>query len=92
MKKTAKRAKTKSSKQAMVKRKAKKTAKASTSSRSKKTAVRTSGSKLKEVAKKTATAAAAAAGVAALDTALGELKTGKKDQSGRLSDNTETKE
>jgi hypothetical protein len=91
MKKTAKRAKTKSSKRAMVKRKAKKTARASRSSRSKKTAVRTPGTKLKQVAKKTATAAVAAAGVAALDTALGELKTGKKEQSGR-SGNAETKE
>ena len=91
MKKTAKRAKTKSSKRAMVKRKAKKTAKTSTSSRSKKTAVRTPVSKLKQVAKKTATAVVVAAGVAALDTALGELKTGKKEQAGRTSDDTEPK-
>jgi hypothetical protein len=80
MKKTAKRAKSESSKRAMVKRKAKKTAKASTSSRSKKTAVRTPVSKLKKVAKKTATAAVVAAGVAALDTALGELKERKNRQ------------
>ena len=91
MKKTAKRAKTKSSKRAMVKRKAKKTAKASTSSRSKKTAVRTPGTKLKQVAKKTATAAVAAAGLAALDTALGELKPGEKGRAARASDDTETK-
>jgi hypothetical protein len=91
MKKTAKRAKTKSSKRAMVKPKAKKTAKASPSSRSKKTAVRAPVAKLKQVAKKTATAAVVAAGVAALDTALGELKTGKKELAGRASDDTETK-
>ena len=78
MKKRAKRPKTKSSKRAMVKPKAKKTTKARTSSRSKKTAVRTPASKLKQVAKKTATAAVVAAGVAALDTALGELKPGEK--------------
>jgi hypothetical protein len=92
MKKTAKGAKSKSSKRAMVERKAKKTAKANTSSRSKKTAVRSPVSKLKEVAKKTATAAVVAAGVAALGTALGELKTGKKEQAGRASDDTEPKE
>jgi hypothetical protein len=89
MKKAAKRTRTKSSKRAMVKRKAKKTGKASTSSRAKKTAVRTPVSKLKQVAKKTASAAVVAAGVAALDTALGELKTGKKDQAGRASADTE---
>lgn len=91
MKQTAKRAKTRSSKRAMVKPKAKKTAKLSTSSRSKKTAVRTPVSKLKQVAKKTATAAVVAAGVAALDTAVGALQTGKKERAGRASDDIETK-
>jgi hypothetical protein len=75
----------------MVKPKAKKTTKARTSSRSKKTAVRTPASKLKQIAKKTATAAVVAAGVAALDTALGKLKPGEKGQAARASDDTETK-
>ena len=74
MKKTARRAKTKSSKRAAVKPKTKKATKAKTSSKSKKTSVRKAGSKLKQVAKKTATAAVVAAGVAALDTARGELQ------------------
>jgi hypothetical protein len=91
MKKRAKQAKPKSSKRAMVKVKAKKTTKARTSSRSKKTAVRTPASKLKQVAKKTATAAVVAAGVAALDTALGELKPEEKGRPVRASDDTETK-
>jgi hypothetical protein len=91
MKKRAKQAKSKSSKRAMVKPKAKKTTRARTSSRSKKTAARTPASKLKQVAKKTATAAVAAAGVAALDTALGELKPGAKRQAAPASDDTETK-
>ena len=91
MKKRAKQAKPKSSKRAMVKSKAKKTTKARTSSKSKKTAVRTPPSKLKQVAQKTATAAVVAAGVAALDTALGELKPGEKGRAVRASDDTETK-
>jgi hypothetical protein len=89
MKKRTKRAKTKSSKRAMVK--PKKTTKARTPSRSKKTDVRTPASKLKQVAKKTAAAAVVAAGLAALDTALGELKPGEKGQAARASDDTETK-
>jgi len=91
MEKRAKRAKTKSSKQAIVKPKAKKTTKARTSSRSKKTAVRKPASTLKQVAKKTAAAAVVAAGLAALDTALGELKPGEKGRAARASDDTETK-
>ena len=74
MKKTARRAKTKSSKRATVTPKTRKAAKAKTSSKSKKASVRKAGSKLKQVAKKAATAAVVAAGVAALDTARGELK------------------
>ena len=81
MKKRAKPAKTTSSKQAIVKP-------TRTSSRSKKTAVRTPASTLKQVAKKTATAAVVAAGVAALDTALGELKPGEKGPATRASDDT----
>ena len=91
MKNRSKQAKSKSSKRAMVKPKSKKTTRARTSSRSKKTAARTPVSKLKQVAKKTATAAAAAAGVAALDTAVGELKPGAKGQAVRPSGDTENK-
>ena len=74
MKKTARRAKTKSSKRAAVKPKTKKATKAKTSSKSKKTSVRKAGSKLKQVAKKAATAAAVAAGLALIDSARGELQ------------------
>jgi hypothetical protein len=90
MKKRAKQAKSKSSKP-MVKPKAKKTTRARTSSRSKKTAARAPASKLKRVAKKTATAAVAAAGLVALDAALGELKPGEKGQAARASNDTDTK-
>jgi hypothetical protein len=74
MKKTARRAKTKSPKRAAVKPKTKKATKAKTSSKSKKTSVRKAGSQLKQFAKKTATAAVVAAGAAALDTARDELR------------------
>ena len=90
-KKRATQAKSKSSKRAMVKPKAKKTTRARTSSRSKKTAARAPASKLKRVAKKTATAAVAAAGLVALDAALGELKPGEKGQAARASNDTDTK-
>ena len=74
MKKTARRAKTKSPKRTAVKPKTKKATKAKTSSKSKKTSVRKAGSQLKQFAKKAATATVVAAGAAALDTARGELR------------------
>jgi len=81
MKKVAKRTKTKSSKRTAVKPNTRKIAKARRSSKSKNTSVRKAGSKLKQVAKKAATAAVAAAGVAAFDTALGEVRSEKNEPS-----------
>ena len=83
MKKPAKRAKSKSG----VKSKAKKATKAKRSAKSKKTLIPKAGSKLKRVAKK----AAVAAGVAAIGTALSELKPEQEKAEGTSSDETEPK-
>ena len=81
MKKAVKRAKSKT----------KKTAKAKTARKAKKMTPRRAGSKLKHVAKKAATAAVVAAGLAALDTALGELNPKKSGSDASASDKSEPK-
>ena len=79
------------SKRAAAKSKTKKTAKAKTARKAKKMTPRRAGSKLKHVAKKAATAAVVAAGLAALDTALGELNPKKSGSDASASDKSEPK-
>ena len=81
----------KSTSKRAVKSKAKKTTKAKTARKAKKVTPRRAGTKLKHVAKKAATAAVVAAGLAALDTALGELNPKKSGSDASASDKSEPK-
>src|SRR6187401_2420208 len=87
MKKAVKRGKSKT--KTKTKTKVRKTTKAKTARKAKKMTPRRAGTKLKHVAKKAATAAVVAAGLAALDTALGELNPKKSGSDASASDKSE---
>jgi hypothetical protein len=95
--KTKSKSKTKSktakstSKRAAAKSKVRKTTKAKTARKAKKMTPRRAGTKIKHVAKKAATAAVVAAGLAALDTALGELNPKKSGSDASAPDKSEPK-
>jgi len=87
----SKTAKSTSKKRAVAKSKVRKTTKAKTARKAKKVTPRRAGTKLKHVAKKAATAAVVAAGLAALDTVLGEVNPKKSGSDASASDKSEPK-